>query len=90
MRPTQITVAKHVMARVVGNESVLLNLETGTYFGLDPIGSRVWQLLEQNLELEEIKQRLLAEYEVTATKLDVDLQSLLLDLQAQGLITVGP
>jgi hypothetical protein len=39
------SVSAQVMARRVGNETVLLDLASGTYFGLDPVGARIWQLI---------------------------------------------
>ena len=40
----RVLVSSQVVAREVGNETVLLDLESGTYYGLDPIGARMWNL----------------------------------------------
>jgi hypothetical protein len=79
-------VAADVMAREVGDEVVILNLATGTYFGLDPVGARVWQLIGENKNLFEIREVLLSEYEVQAADLETDLTTLLDALLHEGLI----
>jgi hypothetical protein len=35
------------MARTVGDETVILDLANGTYYGLDPVGARMWQLMSE-------------------------------------------
>jgi hypothetical protein len=79
-------VAADVMAREVGDEVVILNLATGTYFGLDPVGARVWQLIGEKKNLFEIREVLLSEYEVQAADLETDLTTLLDALLHEGLI----
>jgi len=54
-------------------ELVLLNLRTGVYFGLDPIGTRIWHLLRAGEPLEAIVAALVAEYDVTAARSEADL-----------------
>jgi hypothetical protein len=77
-----------VMAREVGEEVVLLNLATGTYFGLDSVGARAWQLIGEKKSLLEIREVLLSEYEVRAADLETDLTDLLDALVHEGLIRV--
>lgn len=84
-----ITVSGDVVAREVGTEIMLLNLASGTYFGLDPVGGRFWQLLEEGKSSLEARDVLLDEYEVAPDQLERDLESLLADLAANGLVTSG-
>ena len=48
---SQFVVPPQVLARVVGEETVLLHLDSGTYFGLDPVGTRAWQLIQAGKSL---------------------------------------
>lgn len=48
-----IRVPPHVLARTVGDETVILDLASGSYFGLDPVGARVWQLLADGRNLAQ-------------------------------------
>ena len=68
----QFAIPPHVMARQVGEETVLLDLESGTYFGLDDVGARIWQLLEGGKSVAETCALLLAEYDVEASVLEHD------------------
>ncbi|MBW4608475.1 MAG: lasso peptide biosynthesis PqqD family chaperone [Hassallia sp. WJT32-NPBG1] len=72
----------------LGGEAVILNLKTGVYHGLNEVGARIWNLIEQPSSVSDIKQTLLQEYEVEAQQCDRDLKALLEDLLAAGLIDV--
>ncbi|HEV7670202.1 MAG TPA: PqqD family peptide modification chaperone [Thermoanaerobaculia bacterium] len=79
-----------VLAREIGGEMVLLDVEAGTYFGLNEVGTRIWSLLAEGATLGEVEERLLGELEVDRETLETDLLSLVRDLTAQGLIDVVP
>lgn len=87
MKPTdRVTIPEHVMVRQVGDESVMLDLASGTYFGLDAIGARVWQLLVEGRTLAETCDAMLEEYEVSREELERDVADLVEQLAAQGLL----
>jgi len=75
-----------VMASQVAQETVLLNLNTASYFGLDEIGSRMWQLATTSASLQAAYEAFLAEYDVEAETLRGDFTTLLQKLLAAGLI----
>jgi hypothetical protein len=75
-----------VMARQVGDESVILNLETGIYFGLDRVGANIWQLMAEGKTLAGICDAMQAEYEVDREVLEEDVVRLAQELFNQGLI----
>lgn len=77
-----------VIFRELGGEAVLLNLESGIYFGLDPVGTRAWQLIVEHGCLERVHERLLEEYDVAPAALEADLLSLFSDLSRHGLLRV--
>ncbi|BAY87293.1 hypothetical protein NIES267_68140 [Calothrix parasitica NIES-267] len=72
----------------LGGESVILNMTTGVYHGLNEVGARVWDLIEKPKAVKDIKQVLLEEYEVEADVCTDDLFSLLNELKTAGLIKV--
>lgn len=82
----KVTIPAQVMARQVGEETVILDLASGTYFGLDPVGARIWQLMGEGKTLSEICDTMLDEYEVTRDALERDVIELAQELSAQGLI----
>ena len=82
----QLRIPEHVVARKVGDETVILNLDSGIYFGLDSVGGRFFELVEEGSGLRSVVERMLAEYEVSGTQLESDLLRLTEDLKASGLL----
>ena len=74
-----------VMARQVGEETVILNLESGVYFGLDRVGARIWQLMAEGKTLSGICDAMQEEYEVSREVLEGDVVRLAQELFDQGL-----
>ena len=85
----RITISPDVMMQEVGGEAVLLDLKSETYFGLDAVGTRVWQLVEHDGQMKSIHAALLAEYDVSAERLEGDLMKLVAELADKGLIHVS-
>ena len=85
---TVLRVHPQVFHRRLGDETILLQLDSGTYFGLDEVGSRAWELLQSLERLGEVQEALLAEYEVSAEDLWRDLEILVGRLLDHGLVEV--
>jgi coenzyme PQQ synthesis protein D (PqqD) len=84
-----VHIPDQVATRKVGDETILLNLETGTYFGLDAVGSRFLELLEQNGELAAAHSAMLEEFDVASKVLEADLLRLAEEMCAKGLLEAG-
>lgn len=82
----KISVPKHVLVRVFENESVILNLDTESYHGLDDVGTRMWSALTQSASIQEAFEALLSEYDVEPTRLRQDLDDLLDKLRQRGMV----
>lgn len=74
--------------RELDGEAVLLNLESGHYYGLDEVGTRILSLLVDGQTLQQVHTALLVEYEVTSEQLWGDIVRLVMELQAEGLVVV--
>jgi hypothetical protein len=85
---TRISVRKDVLSKVIDGEAVLLDLKGGSYFGLNEVGSTIWELIREGTTVGAIRHELLARYDVDATTAGDDLDSLLNDLQARGLVDI--
>lgn len=72
----------------LGGEAAILDLQQGVYYGLDPVGATIWNLIAQPRRIDEIKQALLDQYEVSPDQCEHDLIELLSDLAEHGLIRV--
>src|ERR1700692_847745 len=81
----RVVVPSHVLVRFLDKESVLLNIETERYFGLDETGTRMWQLVTAAPKVEVAYQQLLDEYDVEAELLRANLTDLLNRLVENGL-----
>jgi hypothetical protein len=73
----------------VGDETVLLHLKSGTYFGLDPIGTRIWAMLKEGLSPGAICSRLTEEFEVEAEAAEADVRRFLGELKANDILVNG-
>ena len=78
--------SEHAVASRVGTETVLLHLENGTYYGLDSVGTRVWDLLQESSTLDGICDVLQKEYAVSKNVLLNDIGGYFRELAAQDLI----
>jgi hypothetical protein len=83
-----VTVSSDVLAQEVSGETVLLNLNSQKYLGLNEVGTRVWQLLQESNDLNSIFNTLLAEYEVETDTLQSDLTQLIADMEAACIVSV--
>lgn len=84
----RVTVPQHVLVRFMDRESVLLNLETERYFGLDETGTRMWQIVTAAPTLESALQQLLEEYDAEPQVLQSNLIELLGRLVENGLLSL--
>ncbi len=87
--PRKITIPPDVLAQAMADEVVLLNLGNDHYYGLDPVGTRMWELLKERGEPEAILPQLLSEFEIDEATVRRDLAKLIDELQQAGLVTVG-
>jgi hypothetical protein len=83
-------VPAHVLVRILDRESVLLNLDTEQYFGLEETGTRMWQLVTASPNIAAAYQELLAEFDVEPEMLRSNLMDLLTRLVDNGLLQVIP
>jgi Coenzyme PQQ synthesis protein D (PqqD) len=83
-----VVAANEQVSCSLGEESAILNLENSVYYGINPVGTRVWSLLKQPRSIEELRDTLLNEYEVDAELCERDLLNLLEKMRSEGLIEV--
>jgi hypothetical protein len=81
-----ISASPDVMIRKVGEESVLLDLKTERYLGLDDVSARFWDLLTSGGSIQSAYDTLLAEFEVDPDRLRNDLDDFIQELVQFGLV----
>jgi len=72
----------------LGDESAILNLKNSVYYGMNPVGARVWNLVQQPKSVSQLRDALLEEYEVEAAQCERDLLDLLEQMRVEGLIEI--
>jgi hypothetical protein len=72
----------------LADEAAILNIKSGVYYGLNPVGARIWNLMQEPRKVSEIQNEITNEYEVEPERCARDLVALLEKLLAEGLIEV--
>ncbi len=86
---TKIARSEGVLSRVLDGEAVLLDTEGGAYFGLNAVGTRVWELIgEAGATEAALMTALLREFDVGPDVLARDLADLLAGLEKRGLVKI--
>jgi Coenzyme PQQ synthesis protein D (PqqD) len=85
---TTVVASKEQASADLGDEAAILNLKDGVYYGLDPVGARIWKLVQSPRTVREIRDTLLAEYDVESDRCEKDLIALLEELAGHELIDV--
>jgi len=83
----QFVIHPSVICRELSGETVLLNLKSGVYYGLDAVGTRVWQLLMQGCTIASVRDTMIEEYDVAPDVLNADVLRLVGDLRDRGIVT---
>jgi hypothetical protein len=83
---TYFAASDHAISSPVGNETVILHTQNGTYFGLDPVATRIWAMLKDGQAPERICETLAAEYDVAPTVLEQDVMAFVAELEGNAII----
>lgn len=84
----KIIFADTVFAQEVDGEMVLLDMKSENYFGLDEVGTSIWQAMRENESLQEVFEAMLEQYEVEEEILERDLSDFVEKLVESGLVEV--
>ena len=85
---SRIVVSKDQVSCDLAGEAAILNLKNGVYYGLDSVGARIWNLVQEPRAVAEIQNAITNEYDVEPERCARDLVDLLEKLLAEGLIEV--
>ena len=83
-----VTLTQAQISCEVNDETVILQFDSGEYFGLNDVGTLVWKMMKQPRSVRELRDAILSEYEVERAQCQHDLIGLLRELRASGLIEV--
>lgn len=83
-----VVVSKNQLASAVDGETVILGLSAGRYYGVDAVGARIWQLIQEPAVIADVRQTIVSEYEVDPERCEADLLNLLERMIDAGLVEV--
>ena len=86
---TRIVASQQQVSCDLDGEAAILNLKNGFYYGLDPVGARVWNLLQQPRTVAELRDILAAEYDADGARLESDIRDLLSRLAENELVEIS-
>ena len=89
MMTQTIEISSDILTQEVSCETVILDLNSESYFGLDEIGTRIWQLIQEQKDLKSVTATMLNEYDVEEKQLAEDIEDLLAKLDEAGLIKLN-
>ena len=85
-----ISAAPQQLSSKLGVETVILNMESGVYYGLNPVGARVWELAQNaGTTFASIRQKVVSEFDVSESVAEKDLSELLSEMRSEGLIRIS-
>lgn len=87
---TTISQTKDIVASDIDGEVVMMSIGNGTYYGIDSIGSRIWELIETPCKVSDLIEKLLEEFEVDRPTCEKDVLKFLEELQKNNTIVIQP
>lgn len=84
-----ISAGADVVACDLIGASALLNMRSSTYYSLNPVGSRIWRIIQQPTPVSAICDDVVAHYEVDPERCYADVVALLRNLNDAGLIEIA-
>lgn len=85
-----VTPSPEVLVQELEGEAVLLDLQSERYFGLDDVGTRIWQHLTTHGRLDRVCDAMQDEFDVDPETLRADVLRLVEELVSVGIVTVAP
>jgi len=85
---TIVSVSKDYVYCKVEDEMVLLGMEDGIYYGLNPVGAFIWEQIKEPKTIDDIRDAILKEYDVEKVECETDLMKLLQELTEKGIVIV--
>ncbi len=85
----EVRIPPDVMFRELVDEAVILDLKSQRYYGLDLVGTRLWQLLTEHGRVDDVVEAMLGEFDVDEGTLRQDIGTFLGRLEEQGLVELS-
>ena len=85
---SSIVLSKDQASCDLAGETAIVNLRSGVYFGLDPMGTHIWKLLREPVTFRDLCDALIDRYDVDGSRLESDMRAFLHELADHGLVDI--
>jgi len=85
-----VVASKDQLSADLGEEAAILNMASGVYFGLEPVGAWIWKKVQQPVPVSAVAHAMLEEFDVELERCQADLSNFLTDLRDNGLLEERP
>ena len=85
----RLTPSPEAATSAVGDETIILHLVNGTYYGLDPVGTEIWAMIKEGVATADICRQLAGKYDIDMPTIEADARKFLTDLEAHGILVDG-
>ena len=89
-RESVVVAAADVVSADLGREKALLSMTDGVYYSLNPVGAMIWDLVQEPHTVEELRDAVVARYDVEPEQCEADVKTMLAKLSGWGLLEVRP
>lgn len=83
-----VVATREQVSCALGEESAILNMKNSVYYGMNAVGSRIWNLLAEPRTVMQLRDAVLDEYDVEPDRCEQDLLALLEQMRSEGLVQV--
>jgi hypothetical protein len=83
-----VVAVKDVLGCELQDEAIILDLKSGVYYGLDPMGARLWELIQEPILVRAVCEVILDEYDVTQEQCESDICSFFEEMAVNGLVEI--
>jgi len=83
---TRVIASDTALSTTLDGEAVILETESGTYYGLNDVATQIWDTLDEPRTVAELQESILEQYDIEADRVQRDLESVLSDMAANDLV----
>ena len=84
----KVTLSPEALSQEVSGETVILDLQSEAYFGLNEVGTRIWQLMQEHDKLQTVFDIMVEEFDVVPEQLELDIRNFCDELVKSGLVVL--
>jgi hypothetical protein len=87
-KDSTVMVMDNVVSCDLDGEAAILNMDDGVYYGLDPIGAKIWNFIQKPILIDDVVELILNEYDVEPEHCREDILELIVELMNNGLVEI--